>query len=73
MLRRNHAENQVKFQNALAAALVDLNEGFLSVGGETSIGRGLFTITALNGEKAADHAADLFAQIRKVFAEEGQA
>lgn len=73
VLRRNHAENQVKFQNALAAALVDLNEGFLSVGGETSIGRGLFTITALNGEKAADHAADLFAQIRKVFAEEGQA
>ena len=73
VLRRNHAENQTKFQNALAAALVDLNEGFLSVGGETSIGRGLFTITALNGEKAADHAAGLFAQIRKVFMEEGQA
>lgn len=34
--------------NALAAAIADLNYGYLSVGGLTSIGRGLFRITAIN-------------------------
>ena len=71
-LCRRDAENQEKFRNALAAAVVDLNEGFLSVGGETSIGRGLFAITALNGERAADHAAGLFAQVRKALETEAQ-
>lgn len=34
---------------ALAAALADLHFGFLAVGGETSIGRGIFEITGING------------------------
>ena len=34
---------------ALAAALTDLHYGFLAVGGETSVGRGLFSITGING------------------------
>lgn len=33
--------------NALAAAIADLHYGYLSVGGLTSIGRGLFRITAI--------------------------
>ena len=37
-------------KKALAAALTDLHYGFLSVGGETSIGRGIFTITAIDGK-----------------------
>lgn len=37
-------------QRILAAVLSDLHHGFLAVGGETSIGRGLFEITAVNGE-----------------------
>ena len=35
----------------LAAALTDLHYGFLAVGGETSVGRGLFRITAVNGQQ----------------------
>ena len=37
-------------KTALAATLADLHFGFLAVGGETSIGRGLFKITEINGE-----------------------
>lgn len=32
----------------LAAAITDLHYGYLAVGGETSIGRGLFTVTQIN-------------------------
>lgn len=38
----------------LAAAITDLNYGFLSVGGLTSIGRGLFSITEINGSKVEE-------------------
>ena len=41
-------------RKALAAALTDLHLGLLSVGGETSIGRGIFKITEINGEKQID-------------------
>ena len=41
-------------RKALAAALVDLHIGLLSVGGETSIGRGLFKITGINGKTQID-------------------
>lgn len=34
----------VKEKNALCASIADLQEGFLSVGGETAIGRGMFKI-----------------------------
>ncbi len=37
-------------QKALAATLTDLHMGFLSIGGETSIGRGLFRITHVNNK-----------------------
>lgn len=37
-------------KKALAAALTDLHFGFLSIGGETSIGRGIFTITAIDSK-----------------------
>ena len=38
----------------LAAAIADLHNGFLAVGGETSVGRGLFVIEAINGRKVTD-------------------
>lgn len=38
-----------KLVKALAASIVDLHYGFMAVGGETSIGRGIFTITAIDG------------------------
>ena len=39
------------FINALAATLTDLHEGYLAVGGATSVGRGIFSITDINGKK----------------------
>lgn len=38
-----------KIKKALAAAIADLHNGFLAVGGLTSIGRGCFKIEAING------------------------
>lgn len=40
------------FISLLAASVADLGAGILSVGGETSIGRGIFRVTAINGQKA---------------------
>ena len=37
----------------LAAAIADLHNGFLAVGGETSVGRGLFAIETINDEKVS--------------------
>lgn len=39
--------------SALAATIADLNEGILSVGGLTSVGRGIFKIKSINGEEVA--------------------
>ena len=36
---------------ALAASIVDLNYGFLSVGGMTGVGRGIFEVESVNGIK----------------------
>ena len=37
------------FIKALTATLTDLHEGYLAVGGVTSVGRGIFSILAING------------------------
>lgn len=39
------------FINALAATLTDLHEGYLAVGGATSVGRGIFSILEINEVK----------------------
>lgn len=38
------------FCSALAAAIEDMHWGFMAVGGETAIGRGLFRVVSVNGE-----------------------
>lgn len=43
-----------EFINAFAAALSDLHHGYLAVGGNTAIGRGIFRIIKVNGE-SVDH------------------
>lgn len=48
------------FLNAFAAAITDLHYGYLSIGGETSIGRGVFEIETINGEKVQ---ADNYEQV----------
>lgn len=72
-LRENGAQDKALFLNALAAAVVDLHEGILAVGGETSIGRGLFRVIAVNGQTAAGDADGLYAQVREALGEEVQA
>lgn len=37
--------------NLLAAAILDLHSGILSIGGETSIGHGLFEVVSVNGKE----------------------
>lgn len=39
-----------RLAKAFAAAITDLHLGIMAVGGETSIGRGMFKITSINGE-----------------------
>ena len=44
-------ENAAK---TLAACITDLHYGFLSIGGLTAVGRGLFRIEKINDQKVAD-------------------
>ena len=50
-IEKNICEN---IKSALAAAVFDLHNGYAAVGGLTSIGRGLFEITKINGEEKSD-------------------
>lgn len=53
------------FIELLADAVADLDAGILSVGGETSIGRGIFQVTAINGQKA-DNPEQIFKIIKGI-------
>ncbi len=52
---------------ALTAALTDLHFGFLAVGGETSIGRGLFTIVKINGETIKTTSSDKQKEAEEIY------
>ena len=51
------------FKKALAASLCDLHEGYLAIGGATSIGRGIFSVVEINGKKFAGKGAELFEKL----------
>ena len=56
-LRISFSEKHALTENAvrtLAASIIDLHYGFLSVGGLTAVGRGLFCIEKVNGQKVTD-------------------
>ena len=56
-LKISFSEKKAITENAartLAACITDLHYGFLSVGGLTAVGRGLFCIEKVNGQKVAD-------------------
>lgn len=56
-LKISFSEKKALTENAartLAACITDLHYGFLSVGGLTAVGRGLFCIEKVNGQKVAD-------------------
>lgn len=52
----------------LSASICDLNNGFLSVGGLSSIGRGVFAVTSLNGKNVKN--ADLFECVMSILSKE---
>lgn len=52
-----------EFLNAFAAALTDLHNGYLAVGGLTAVGRGVFRIIKVNGEDLKDK--DAYSLIQK--------
>lgn len=64
-----------KEQQDLAAALTDIHFGFLAVGGETAIGRGIFSIESISikGGKAmsvvSENGKDVYQQILKAIEE----
>lgn len=48
------------FLSTFAAACADLHEGILPVGGETSIGRGVFRITDINGKPFSGNGEEVY-------------
>lgn len=54
-------------KNALAATIADLGYGFLTIGGLTAIGRGLFKIERINGETISEN--DIFARVKDIMKE----
>ena len=51
---------------ALAASIADLQAGLLSVGGLTSVGRGLFEVVSINGEHVTQEPQDVYNKAIKV-------
>lgn len=58
------------FVNAFFAAIADLHEGFLSIGGETSVGRGLFEVIKVADQDFHGTGADLYALLNDQFGKE---
>ncbi len=58
-------EEQIK---TLSATIADLNYGFLAIGGLTSIGRGLFSIEAINGRSVKDE--DVYWTVKDILSKE---
>ena len=54
---KNAGDGFDTYVDVLAASLADLHEGFIAVGGETSIGHGLFNVTGLVVKKSGMESA----------------
>ena len=61
----NDGKMDEKEVSALAATLCDLHYGFLAVGGETSIGRGLFHILMINDKEINQEENNVYGIIKK--------
>ena len=60
-------EDSVK--NTLAAAIADLHNGFLAIGGLTAVGRGLFEVRSVNGTLISK---DVYQEVRDVMNQSGK-
>ena len=55
VIRFNDIDKIKKCAGYIAATITDLDYGFLSIGGLTSVGRGLFEVTCINGKSVDDN------------------
>ncbi len=53
--------------NTFAATVADLNNGFLAVGGLTSIGRGMFSVEKINGDSVKDD--EVYTQVLRLLSD----
>lgn len=51
---------------ALAATIADIHAGFLAIGGLTSVGRGVFEVTGINGEVFSGNAEELYEKVLSI-------
>lgn len=65
--KKRGQKDDSRFATFLAASVVDLSEGILSIGGETSIGRGVFKVTDINGKSVGgDSAEKIYENVRSI-------
>ena len=55
-----------QLKSALAASIADLHAGFLAIGGLTSVGRGVFKVTGINGEAFSGNAEELYKKVSSI-------
>lgn len=69
---RRECQSDETFATLLAASVADLDAGILPIGGETSIGRGLFRVEEINGRSAGETPEQIFHNVKKaLLGEEG--
>lgn len=59
------AEEQ-KYNYALAATVADLHAGYLAIGGLTAVGRGVFEVTGINGQKFSGNTKELYDMVLSI-------
>ena len=64
-----NADYSDAFRRALASVVADLHAGFMAVGGSTSIGRGIFKVTSVNGVNFAGTSEELYSKVIDILKE----
>ena len=72
-----HSDEREKFAQVMAAAILDLNSGYLAVGGLTAVGRGLFAVkkAVVDGKEivfAGRPDGDIYQELVKAIAGKGE-
>lgn len=64
-------EIDLDFIRSLAVSIADIHEGLLSIGGGTSVGRGIFKVKKVNDSEFLGDGSELYKDILKYFGVEG--
>lgn len=65
MMKTLSEKDRKDFMKLLSMAITDLHYGFMGIGGQTAIGRGLFEIVSINDEKIVDN-DDVYTQVYNI-------